>query len=326
MSGRPSRWLYFVLGALAAAIAVDCDLARAELPVVTIESTQPIAEEYQLNTAGFLFRRTGDTSEKLSVIMELPGSGDPPEPGIASPGVDYMVGGVIFDPEGVAVAADAISPVVAYIQIPPGVSNALLVILPLFDEEMEGTERAVIRIVPDSHYAVGDLSSAELVIMDRDYDSWASRRFGGAAPTSAMAVAADVGGVSADGGMMGDPDCDGIPNLLEYALIGHPVVSAVSCRPAVGLLTTNGVAVPTMVFRRLQGSSDVVYGLEGLEEGRRWVPMPSVEVVEQDHGDGTVTVRTWEDIGSNLTPHAIIRLSVSHASGEPAVGPTPFEE
>ncbi|HPA17546.1 MAG TPA: hypothetical protein PLU30_07345 [Verrucomicrobiae bacterium] len=307
----PGRWPLFVAGALGMATAAGCGFARAEQSVVTIEATQPIAEEYQLKQAGFIFHRTGDTARDLFVIIELPGSGDPPEPGIASPGVDYMAGGVIVDHEEAIPAADAISPIVGYLQIPAGSASAMLVILPFFDEEAEGTERAVIRIVPDPSYAVGEHSTAELVIMDRDYDSWASRRFGGAAPPGMMAAPGNVATALGDGGMTGDPDSDGIPNLLEYALVGDPMVSAVSLRPSVGLLATNGVAIPAMTTRRLKGISDVAYGLEGLEEGGRWVPLPSIDAVEQDHGDGTVTVRTWQDIGASPSPHPIVRITVT---------------
>jgi len=133
-------------------------------------------------------------------------------------------------------------------------------------------------------------------------------------------VTADAAADLEDGGMTGDPDSDGIPNLLEYALVGDPVVSAASSRPSVGLLTTNGMTVPTMTFRRLKGLSDVSYGLEGLEEGAHWIPLPSMDAVEQDHEDGTVTVRTWQDIGANPLPHPIVRISVTRLHAEMAFG------
>jgi hypothetical protein len=240
-----------------------------------------------------------------------------------------MAGGVIVDLEEGVRAADVISPIVGYLQIPAGSASAMLVILPIFDEEAEGTERAVVRIVPDPSYAVGDQSWAELVIMDRNYVSWTSRRFGDGAPAGMMAAPENVATALDDGGMTGDPDSDGIPNLLEYALVGDPVVSEASLRPSVGLLASNGVAIPAMTTRRLKGISDVAYGLEGLEEGGRWVPLPSIDAVEQDHGDGTVTVRTWQDIGASPSPHPIVRITVTRldsqtASGAARQGSAPF--
>lgn len=86
--------------------------------------------------------------------------------------------------------------------------------------------------------------------------SWRAERF-----TAAQLEDAAVSGPAAD------PDGDGLPNLLEYALAGDPLVAERDAAPAVSLSTPPDSRL-RIVFTRHR--ADLVYAVQGSSDLREW--------------------------------------------------------
>ncbi len=118
-------------------------VAQNELPVVTIEATDPDASEPGPDTGTFTFTRTGDTAGELTVTFTVGGT--------ATNVVDYewIDEEVVFD---------------------GGVSTATLMINPLCDGDSgEGEEDVTLTLQTGDHYDLGDgPSSATVQIQDED--------------------------------------------------------------------------------------------------------------------------------------------------------------
>lgn len=134
---------------------------RVPPPVVTVESPDPEAAEGRgiigtdgssaLNTATFLIRRTGSTARPLDVYYTLEGT--------AKNGTDY------HELSGRAT-------------IPVGASTVPIVIVPIDDQECEGTEAVVptiqppvciaIALPPPDCYVVGDPYQTKIALRDND--------------------------------------------------------------------------------------------------------------------------------------------------------------
>src|SRR6185436_2067121 len=125
-------------------------------PVVTVTAPDPVASEpnptgSRLDSATFTVHRTGSTAAPLTVYYRLSGT--------ASNGVDY-------------------EELPNSVTIPMGSRTADVVIIPIDDNLVEGTEKVVITIVPPiciaiwppppDCYLVGRLNSARAAIQDND--------------------------------------------------------------------------------------------------------------------------------------------------------------
>jgi hypothetical protein len=124
-------------------------------PVVSVEATDPEAAEGgldgTLNTATFTFKRTGPTDRGLLVFYSVGGT--------AENGVDYR-------------------PIGTRVLIPPGAASAPVVIEPIDDRLVEGTESVSVTIepppllsmsiLPIDYYRIGSNHQARAVIRDND--------------------------------------------------------------------------------------------------------------------------------------------------------------
>jgi hypothetical protein len=122
-----------------ASSAPDTVRIQAVAPVVvTIEATAD-ASEVGPETGAFTVARTGSTSDLLEVNLLVQGS--------ATNGVDY----------------ETIPNVVT---IPAGSSTASVIVMPVDDGLLEGTESVVLSIQPGSGYVVGSPGLAQVLIAD----------------------------------------------------------------------------------------------------------------------------------------------------------------
>lgn len=118
-----------------------------------------------------------------------------------------------------------------------------------------------------------------------------------------------------------DPDGDGIPNLMEYALGLDPRAASREGLPTAGLLSTNGNRFLTLAFTKVTLASDLAYVVEASSNLVQWTAGSSysgtnaaagnpvtAEVSRTGLGLETVTVR---DLSAAGTPGRFLRLRVS---------------
>jgi hypothetical protein len=113
----------------------------ADLPVVTLEATDDDAAEAGLDPGLFTITRSGAPDQALVVFFETAGS--------ASEGIDYQ-------------------PVGTSLTIPAGAATATLPITPIDDDEIEGSESAVVTLSVGPGYVVGVPGIASVTIADDD--------------------------------------------------------------------------------------------------------------------------------------------------------------
>lgn len=179
---------HVLLGAAGANGLVLADAVRftpLTPPGVAVAAQRASVREDAGETVRFTFTRRDTNQEALTIFYELSGA--------ATPGVDYQGGG-------------------GSMIIPVGASSASVVLTPLADSASEGDEAVVLTVTPHVSYSVETLAGARTTLKDRPMDEW---RFGcfSAAQRSDPAISGDTA----------DPDHDGAPNLLEYALGTDPV-------------------------------------------------------------------------------------------------------
>ena len=109
------------------------------LPTVVVENNCYANEDAMQGYCPFLFSRTGDTSEPLTVLFTLSGS--------ATEGVDYAT-----LPRSVTFAA--------------GRAIVEMKVDALTDEEVEGNETILLTLVGDASYGIGERNQETCVIYD----------------------------------------------------------------------------------------------------------------------------------------------------------------
>ena len=144
------------------------EVVEQELPHVSISAVDDSASE-DGGTGTFRISRTGDTSAALAVSLSISGSADN--------GVDYDT-------------------VQSTATISAGSSSADIVITPVDDTAVEGTEDVILTIAGSSDYNIGSPSSATVAIDDNDGGSelpepWQNADFG--SPSHAGSAAYDGG-------------------------------------------------------------------------------------------------------------------------------------
>lgn len=158
--------------------------AHDRRPEVTIVASTTTASEHTGASADFTLARTGAAMKALTVPITLGGT--------AQAGVDYQT-------------------VPTEITLPVGQSGVPLTIVPLADDVAEGTETVRINLGASSLFDAGTPSWAEASFLDKPADDWRYERFGAQANNPAIS------------GDNADPDGDGMPNLLEYAVGRNPL-------------------------------------------------------------------------------------------------------
>ncbi len=157
------------------------------VPTVNVSATAGPAQEFGLVPGSFTLFRTGVTDADVAVQYFMSGT--------ATAGVNYS------SLSGTAV-------------IPTGSASTTVTLTPLADNLVTGDLTAILNLSPDEwgNYSVGTPASGTVMIADTPFDNWCLAEFGTNANNSSIA------------GSLADPDGDGIPNLIEYALGGNPNV------------------------------------------------------------------------------------------------------
>ena len=244
---------------------------------VSITATTPWASETGLVPGAFTISRTGALTNNITVNFLITGT--------ASNGVDYAV-----------LATNAI--------IPIGLGSVVIPIVPLPDTLAEGTESVILTLVSNAGYTVGLNSNATVLIADRPWDTWRFFEFSGGALTNGSVV-----------GPLADPDGDGLPNLLEYALNRDPMTaeSAPPCTVALEFNSTDGETYLVLTFTRRLAPTDVSYTVEVSDDLSSWKSGPAYteELSATDDGDGlTETVRVRVKAPLSATSSQCVHLRV----------------
>jgi hypothetical protein len=153
---------------------------------VEIDAAVLLAREDGLLPGSFLVKRpdSDPATDLLTVFYSVSGT--------ATEGADYQT-----IPRSIAIAA--------------GDSSAAIDILPLADENVEGKETVIVTLLTDEDYVLGVDTQAVVNILDASHDDWRGGYFSPEELTDPEIGADDA-----------DPDGDGIPNRLEFALGTDP--------------------------------------------------------------------------------------------------------
>ena len=114
-----------------------------------------------------------------------------------------------------------------------------------------------------------------------------------------------------------DPEHDGMPNLLEYAFGGNPLVADAQERGVrAGRVEADGATFLSLSFYRRLGDTGLLYRVQESTDLGIWETLsPPLQIIgtPQDMGDGTehVTVRgTIPVTGPNAQPKGFLRVDV----------------
>ncbi|MEY4487846.1 MAG: hypothetical protein RIQ79_354, partial [Verrucomicrobiota bacterium] len=145
---------------------------------------------------------------------------------------------------------------------------------------------------------LGPISEAFLTILDDDtlaaaLAAWRTARFGANAGNAVIS------------GNTADPDADGRPNLLEYALNTDP--GTPDAGPVLGT-TATGPANLQLTFQRI-ASPALSYTVESSNDLVTWDPTPVWTSTGAQNLAGPVTVTDPTDLAT--TPRRFLRLRVT---------------
>ncbi len=114
-------------------------------------------------------------------------------------------------------------------------------------------------------------------------------------------------------GPAADPDGDGIPNLLEYALALDPRAAAADGLPKPVLLDVSSESYITLVYTRRKGATDITFTPEFSatpgDAGFTASPVVQVSLVDNGNGTETVTVRDAAPVSAQSPRFARIRVT-----------------
>ncbi len=237
-------------------------------PVIEIVASDGVAKEFGSDPARFTFVRSGDTNPALTITYQVGGS--------ATPGSDFaaLPGAVVLQSGQVATQ---------------------VWVWPLPDALAEGDETVVLSLQPSASYALGALSNATAVIRDLPRHAWRRGWF------SEMELADPA--ISGDAA---DPDGDGLPNLLEYALGTNPRspgINPLGPRIEQGRLT--------LTCTRARAAVDVAPGLEISPDLQQWQSAEGwfEEVSCDDEGDRQrVTLRMTTPTSGQTAAYVRLRV------------------
>ena len=106
------------------------------------------------------------------------------------------------------------------------------------------------------------------------------------------------------GGNVADPDGDGIPNLLEYALNLPPRTAGVAGLPTVGRTTVSGGVYLTLTFTRVIAETDITY-----------VPQVSSDLLTWNSGTNDLAPVSTTNNADGLTQTGVVRDLTPLTSG-----------
>lgn len=222
-------------------------------PLVEIVASDAVAEEFGTNRARFaLVRSGGDTNlPALTVNYSVTGS--------ATSGSDFLTlpGSITFS---------------------AGAQATNILMTPLVDTLVEGDETVTLNLLSSANYTLGALSNATVVLRDRPVDTWRKTIF-----TPSELLDANISGDLAN------PDGDGAPNLVEYALGLNP-------RAPDSTLFAPRIEAGhfTLTYTRAKAATDVTVTLQHSTNLTTWQSTPALfeEMSRVDLGASeSITVR-----------------------------------
>ena len=200
----------------------------APLPAVTIVASDAVAGEFGSNPARFaIVSPAGTNAAPITVNYSVTGN--------ARPGVDYTA-----LPGSVTLAA--------------GMLATNIYVSPLGGSLTNDQATVTLSLLASTNYVITNLASATAVILDRPINTWLRASFTTAEITN-----------SAISGDAADPDHDGLPNLMEYALgLSPKIANANPFQPAV----TNGQF--QLTWSQSLTATDVAITVEWSPDLKNW--------------------------------------------------------
>jgi len=242
-------------------------------------ATDATAQEATADTGALTVVRSGDTVSALDVNFEIASGA-----GQAMPGTRYSL-----------VPAGLIA------TIPAGAASTTIVVSPLADTSVRGTETVTLNLATGTGYDVGIPSSATVQLFDSQLNVWKIQQFG--------SLAAAQGPMATDNAT---PAGDGLTNLLKYGLGLNPLVPASSLPVAnieafssithLTLTLTRPLPLPNDVTYHFEYLSDLVNGIWNAAEIVPGYPIPN---------GATETLKVRDPEPSTGKPKDFIRLRVT---------------
>ncbi len=238
-------------------------------PTIEIVASDAVAGEFGPNPGRFAIVRSGDTNPAVTITYTVSGT--------AAPGADYAA-----LPGSVTLKA--------------GASATNIFIMPFADNLVEGDETVTLLLQASVNYSRTSLSNATVVIQDRPVDVWRKASF-----TAGELLNPAISGDD------GDPDQDGLANLLEYALGLNP--KSADANP---LSPTISGGYFTMTYTRLKTATDVSLLVEQSGDLVTWQSGPTFfePIGCWDAGDvQQITLRLVAPVSAQA--RAFVRLRVT---------------
>ncbi|CAN5436816.1 hypothetical protein BH23VER1_BH23VER1_31570 [soil metagenome] len=143
---------------------------------------------------------------------------------------------------------------------------------------------------------IGGSPGLEATVFATIFDGWLNSRF----------TPAEIADPSISG-HLADPDRDGIPNLIEYALGLDPRAPDASQLPTA---TLNASGQLEFAVRQLPKALDLSYSPVVSSDLATWTPMASIVGAPTPNGDGTETVTYADTAAPDGSPRRFVRLEV----------------
>ena len=276
----PGRYA-LVVSTTASAPSTDYALAWRTTPSVSVIATGTEARELDGAPGEFTLFRHGSTATPLYVPVIVGGD--------ALPGVHYTA-------------------VPAGVLIPAGLASITVAVIPNGDDIAQGSRTVTLAVVSDFSLASLDPAPAMVTVRDKPGDAWRFARF-----SSAQLADPAISGDTVD------PDFDGLPNLLEYALGGSPLLADAGERaPTIGLDTNSesGQIYLVLTYDRPSDHGDLIYIVEWTSDlaGGLWQSGPAIvnEAPPLPHEIGGMErVFARADISLADQPRQFLRLRVT---------------
>ena len=147
-----------------------------------------------------------------------------------------------------------------------------------------------------ARFRLHQIDSGHFAAAAFSYEQWQAAEFG--INTNNPAISGDDA----------DPDGDGVPNLMEYALGRNPLVADATNLTVIG---TNSNYL-TLVYHRAKIATDVTFIVEVQSDlTGAWTTNVQTPVVTDDGNSLTDEVSVEDSVPMNSTPHRFMRLRVT---------------